>query len=213
MARPTRTDGGPLIMSSYFYKSESAATVAIVREYYAARDAFSSELVALGALFGGAIAPMRDITSNYAGGVKLSGSSDLDVHWRRPDDYGYRSLRVAAKPAKGTPKEERAVLRAEHERLLNLWRENCPQRLCTHDYWGRLGVNTGNLMMCGGIKFELDGAAYFHLGFDINEAEHLAAVAAGKPTSGWIEGAVEILPSEFEAARRLKLQQKEVANA
>lgn len=201
-------------MSSYFYKSEAPATVAIVREYYAARDAFSSELVALGALFGGAIAPMRDITSHYAGGVKLSGSSDLDVHWRRPDDYGYRSLRVAAKPAKGTPKEERAALRAEHERLLNLWRENCPQRLCTHDFWDRLGVNTGNLMICGGIKFELDGIAYFHMGFQINKAEHHDNVAAGKPTAGWIEGAVEILPSEFEAARRLKLQQqKEVANA
>lgn len=201
-------------MSSYHYKSEAPATVAIVREYYAARDAFSSDLVALGKLFGGAIAPMRDITDHYAGGVKLSASRELDVHWRRPDDHGYRSLRVAAKPAKGTPKEERAALRTEHERLRSLWREHCPERLCIHNFWDRLGVNTGNLMICGGVKFELDDTAYFHLGFQINKAEHDADVAAGKPTSGWIEGAVEILPSEFETARKTKLaQQKEVASA
>lgn len=201
-------------MEHYFYKSEAPATVAIVREFYAAKDDLNAALVALGTLFGGAIAPMRDITSHYAGGVKLSGSRELDVHWCRPDDYGYRSLRVAAKLAKGTPKEERATIRAEHERLLGLWREHCPPRLRTHDYWDRLGVNTGNLMLCGGIKFELDGTAYFHLGFQINKAEHAANVAAGKPTAGWIAGAVEILPSEFEAARKTKLEQKkEVASA
>lgn len=201
-------------MENYFYKSEAPATVAIVREFYAAKDGFNAALVALGALFGSTIAPMRDITSHYAGGVKLSGSRDLDVYWCRPDEYGYRSLRTAAKLAKGTPKELRASIRADHERLLNLWREHCPPRLCTHGYWRRLGVNTGNLLMCGGIKFELDGIAYFNLGFQINKAEHHANVAAGKPTAGWIEGAVEILPSEFEAARSKKLeQQKEVASA
>lgn len=201
-------------MNSHFYKSEAPATVAIVREFYAQKDALNAGLLALGQLFGGAIAPMRDITSHYAGGVKLSDSRDLDVHWRRPDDFGYRSLRAAAKPAKGTPKEERAAIRAEHERLLNLWREHCPPRLSAHNYWGQLGVNTGNLMLCGGIKFELDGTAYFHIGFQINKAEHHANVAAGQPTAGWIEGAIEILTSEFEAARKAKNeQQKEVASA
>lgn len=201
-------------MSSYFYKSESPAVVAIVREFYAKKDELNASMDALGKLFGGAIAPMRDVTSHYAGGVKLSGSRDLDVHWCRPDDYGYRSLRAAAKPAKGTPKEERAAIRAEHERLLGLWRENCPSRLSTHDYWDRLGVNSGNLFFGGGVKFELDGTAYFHLGFQINEAEHQDKVAAGKPTSGWIDGAEEIFSSEYEAARAKKLElQKAVANA
>lgn len=201
-------------MADYFYKSAAPAVVAIVRDFYTQKDALNAGLLALGKLFGGAIAPMRDLTSHYAGGVKLSASRDLDAHWCRPDDYGYRSLRAAAKLAKGTPKEERAAIRAEHERLLGQWREHCPPRLRSHGYWDQLGVNTGNLLMCGGIKFELDGTAYFHLGFAINEAEHLADVAAGKPTAGWIEGAIEILPSEFEAARKTKLeQQKEVTSA
>ncbi|MCM2317977.1 MAG: hypothetical protein NDI93_01450 [Pseudomonas sp.] len=201
-------------MSSYFYKSEAPAVVAIVREYYAKKDELYASMNALGKLFGGAVAPMRDVTSHYAGGVKISGSRDLDVHWCRPDDYGYRTLRAAAKPAKGTPKEERTAIRAEHERLLGLWSENCPPSLSIHEYWDRLRVNSGNLFFSGGVKFELDGTAYFHLGFQINEAEHLENVAAGKPTSGWIEGAVEILPSEYEAARQKKLeQQKEVARA
>lgn len=214
MARATRTDGGPLIMSNFFYKSAAPATVAIVHEFYTAKDALDAGLIALGELLGGPVASMRNLTSHFAGGVKLSSSRELDVHWCRPDEHGYRSLRTAAKPAKDTPKEQRAAIRAEHERLLNLWREHCPQRLSTHEYWQRLNVNTGNLLLSGGIKFELDGVAYFHLGFELNEANHLAAVAAGKPTSGWIDGASEILPSEFEYTRRLKLQQqKEVANA
>jgi hypothetical protein len=191
-------------MTSYFYKSEAPATVAIVREYFVAREAFDAQRIALGKLIGGPVAPMRDITSNYAGGVKLSDSRELDVHWCRPDDHGYRSLRAAAKLAKGTPKEQRAAIRAEHERLLGLWRENCPKRLSTHDYWDRLNVNTGNLLMSGGIQFELDGVAYFQLGFQINKAEHHANVAAGKPTAGWIEGAIEILPSEYHTACDLK---------
>ncbi|MDA7086534.1 hypothetical protein PH586_09100 [Pseudomonas sp. SA3-5] len=201
-------------MSDYFYKSAAPAVVAIVRDFYTQKDALNAGLLALGQLFGGAVAPMRDITGHYAGGVKLSASRELDVHWRRPDDYGYRALRVAATPAKGTTKEERAAIRAEHERLLGLWRDHCPPRLSAHKFWGQLGVNTGSLMMCGGIKFELDGTAYFHLGFAINEAEHLAEVAACQPTAGWIEGAVEIVASEFQAARHNKLeQQKEVASA
>ena len=200
-------------MSNFFYKSAAPTTVAIVREYSAARAEFNSRLVALGQLFGGPVASMRNLTCHVAGGVKLSESRDLDAHWCRPDDHGYRALRTTAKQTKGTPKEERAAIRAEHERLLGLWREHCPKRLSIHDYWDRLDVNTGNLLMCGGIKFELDGTAYFHLGFQINKAEHHNNVAAGKPTSGWIDGAVEILPSEFEQARNLKNQQHEVAYA
>lgn len=59
--------------------------------------------------------------------------------------------------------------------------------------------------MCGGIKFEHQGTAYFLLGFDINQANHQAKVAAGQPSSGWIEGAIEILPSEYETARQAKV--------
>ncbi|MDF3188835.1 hypothetical protein [Pseudomonas paracarnis] len=195
-------------MSNYFYKSESPEVVAIVREFYQAKDQLNERMVGLGKLFGGDIAPMRDITSHFAGGVKLSASRELDVHWCRPDDYGYRSLRQQAVPPKGITKEQRAAIRAEHEHLRELWKEHCPPRLNTHGYWGRLNVNTGNLMLGGGIKFEHQGVAYFCLGFDINQAQHEANVAAGKPTAGWITGAVEILPSEYEVARVAKLGER-----
>lgn len=195
-------------MQNYFYKSESPEVVAIVREFYQAKNVLSEQLAKLGKLFGGAIAPMRDITSHFAGGVKLSDSRELDVHWCRPDEYGYRSLRQQAVPPKGITKEQRAAIRAEHERLRDLWKEHCPPSLDTHDYWDRLNLNTGSLLLCGGIKFEHQGVAYFALGFSINQADHEAKVAADQPTSGWISGAVEILPSEYEAARLAKLGER-----
>lgn len=200
-------------MSDFFYKSSKPATVAIVRDFYIQKDMHKAQLVVLGSMFGGKVAPMRDITSHFAGGVKLTGGAELDAHWCRPDDYGYRSLRSTAKFAKGMPKEDRAAIRAEHERLVTLWAEHCPKRLSSHEYWQRLGVNTGHLLMSGGVKFELDGTAYFHLGFQINETDHLANVVAGKPSCGWIDGAVEILASEYESARVAKLKAVEVSNA
>ena len=195
-------------MQNYFYKSEAPEVVAIVREFYQAKDELNEQLAKLGKLFGGAIAPMRDITSHFAGGVKLSDSHELDVHWCRPDEYGYRSLRQQAVPPKGITKEQRAAIRAEHERLRELWKKHCPPSLDTHDYWDRLNLNTGSLLLCGGIKFEHQGVAYFALGFSINQADHEAKVAADQPTSGWISGAVEILPSEYEAARVAKLGER-----
>lgn len=188
----------------HFYKSEAPETVAIVQEFYQAKAVLNERLVALGHLFGGTVAPMRDITSHFAGGVKISASHELDAHWRRPDEYGFRSLRLKAAPPKGITKEQRAAIRAEHERLRELWKEHCPARLDTHEYWDRLNVNTGNLLLGGGIKFEHQGVAYFCLGFSIDAGQHQANVAAGKPTAGWITGAVEILPSEYEAARLAK---------
>lgn len=194
-------------MASYFYKSEAPTVVAIVQEYYQAKDVLHSQSDKLGQLFGGAIAPMRDIDSHYAGGVKLSADRALDVHWRRPDDYGYRSLRCNAVPPKGISKEERAAIREEHDRLLALWKDNCPPRLYIHDYWERLSINTGNILICGGIMFEHQDVAYFQLGFQIDKSDHEKQVADGKPTSGWIEGATEILFSEYETARKAKVGQ------
>lgn len=188
----------------HFYKSEAPETVAIVQEFYQAKAVLNERLVALGGLFGGTVAPMRDITSHFAGGVKLSASHELDAHWCRPDEHGFRSLRQKAAPPKGITKEQRAAIRAEHERLRGLWKEHCPARLNAHEYWDRLNVNTGNLLLCGGLKFEHQGVAYFCLGFGIDSDRHQANLAAGKPTAGWITGAVEILPSEYEAARLAK---------
>lgn len=192
----------------HYYKSQDANVVAIVLDFYEAKAQLDNQLTELGKVFGGAVAPMRDVTSHFAGGVKLSADAALDAHWRRPDEWGFRSLRIAAKPPRGITKEQRAGIRAEHERLVDLWQQHCPPRLDTHIYWERLNVNTGSLLMCGGIKFVQQGTAYFYLGFGINEQEHLENVQAGKPSAGWIAGAVEILPSEYEAARLAKLGEK-----
>ncbi|TBU78190.1 hypothetical protein [Phytopseudomonas daroniae] len=196
-------------MPDYHYKSDAPATVAIVQEFYQAKNKLHEQLEALGNLFGGKVAPMHDITSHFAGGVKLSADRALDVHWRRPDEWGFRTLRNKAVPPKGIPKDERASIRAEHERLLTLWRDNCPPRLDSHAYWNRLTINTGNLLLCGGVMFEHQGIAYFHLGFQIDKAKHEANIAANKPTSGWIEGAVEILPSQYQTARQAKLEARQ----
>lgn len=189
----------------HHYKSTAPDTVATVQELYQAKAELRAKSAKLGELFGGDIAPMYDLTSCYAGGVKLSADKALDVHWRRPDEHGYRNLRAQAVPPKGINKKERAAIRAEHERLLALWNENYPPSVDVHRYWERLGVNTGNLLLCGGAMFEHQGVAYFHLGFPINQAAHEACMANGEPTSGWIEGAVEILPSEYENARQAKV--------
>ncbi|WP_447739545.1 hypothetical protein [Pseudomonas laurentiana] len=188
----------------HYYKSDAADVVAIVQELYQAKDLFNERLADLGKIFGGDIALMRGITSHFAGGVKLSASPELDVHWCRPDRYGHRSLRQKAAPPKGVTKEQRAAILAEHERLCELWKAHCPPHLKTHDYWDRLNVNTSNLLLYGGILFEYQDVAYFALGFEINKADHEEKVAASKPTSGWINGAVEILPSNYEAARLAK---------
>lgn len=192
---------------SYFYKSEAPETVAIVRDFYTQKDQLRAAQKRLGQLLGGDVAPMRDLTSHFTGGVRLGDSRELDVHWCRPDDFGYRSLRATAKPSKGLDKESRSAIKAEHKRLLDVWKEHCPERLSTWGFWQRLQVNTGNLLLSGGIKFETGNVAYFNLGFNIDEADHLANVAAGKPSAGWIAGAIEITKSEYETAR----QQKESA--
>lgn len=184
----------------HHYKSQAPATLAIVKELFQAKAELHSQSAKLGELFGGHIAPMRSIDCHYAGGVKLSADRSLDVHWRRPDEWGYRELRVKPVPPKGITKPERAAIRAEHERLRTLWSDNYPSSVSLHDYWDRLGVNTGNLLLCGGTLFEHQGTAYFLLGFEINQAKHEANIANGQPTSGWIDGAVEILPSEYKAA-------------
>lgn len=191
-------------MADFFYKSNDPAAVAVVSEFYAKKDVLTDGMVILARLFGGEVAGMRSATTHFAGGVKLSRSTDLDDHWCRPDKFGYRSLRRSAKTAKGISKEDRVAITTEHERLLALWKDNCPASVPVLTYWTQLGINSGNVMLSGGVKFELDGTAYFHLGFQINETDHQANVEAGKPTCGWINGAVEILSSEYETAREAR---------
>lgn len=205
-------------MDSFYYRTTTPRIVALVRAWYLQREVFDDQRKTLGEAFGAEVSSMRGIDSQYVGGVKLQGNAaDLDVHWRQPDNHGFRQLRNAGQPPKGASKAERAAIRKEHARLTAIWQEHCPRRISCHSTWQDIGVNTGSLLMCGGVMFELDGVAYFNLGFPINEHEHLAKTANHQPSYGWIEGAEEILPSVYIAARDRKnsqaKQSKEKAHA
>ncbi|MDC7831632.1 hypothetical protein [Pseudomonas benzopyrenica] len=189
-------------MQQYHYRSTDPAVVAIVQDCFNQRQALRLAADRLGEAFGGEVALLRGLTHISPSGVKLKGDQVLDIHWCRPDPWGFRRLRVKPKTTKGMPKPEREALLIEHQRLVQLWEQHCPPALNVHQFWDRLGVNTGNLLLSGGLFFTQNGAAYFCLGFDINQAEHLANVAGGQPSAGWIEGAEEILPSHYDAARR-----------
>ena len=192
-------------MSHYFYKSEASTVVSAVQAWEQTRKSFGAQRAKLSQAFGAKASTMGSGTHSFVGGLNLSGSSDLNPHWCRPDQYGYRALRSNVIPPKGSDKEARATMRTEHKRLLDLWEEHCPKRIDSISTWSQLEINTGAIWMCGGIMFGIETTAYFCLGFEINQAEHIALKEAGKPSNGWIEGAVEILPSEYERVRLLKV--------
>lgn len=186
-------------MSNYMYKTTAPAVAAAVIAWDAKRKKWDAQRAKLGQMFGGSASPMRSGSRSYVGGVKLSASRDLDVHWCRPDQYGYRALRSSAKLAKGTSKEDRAAQVAEHERLSTLWKEHCPATIDMDEAWEAIGLNPGALWMCGGVFLELDGVVYLNLGIRLEDGHES------------IEGAAEILGSEFEAARQQVLGQRQVA--
>jgi hypothetical protein len=186
-------------MSNYMYKTTAPAVVAAVIAWDAKRSAWNTQRAKLGQVFGGETSPMRSGSRSYVGGVKLSASRDLDVHWCRPDQYGYRALRSSAKPAKGTSKEDRAAQVVEHERLVTLWKEHCPASIDMDEAWEAIGLNPGALWMCGGVFFELDGVVYLNLGLRLEDGNEN------------IEGATEILGSAFETARQTVLGQRQAA--
>ena len=187
-------------MSSYFYKTTDASVLAAVAAWDAKLADFHAKREKMADVFGGPGSPMHSGGDKYVGGVKISASHDLDVHWRRPDEYGYRSLRSNPKPEKGASKEARAAYKAEHDRLTVLWQEHCPRRISKDDAWKALGVDWGSVWLSGGVFFKHDGAVYLNLGFQLKEGgEH-------------VEGAAEIVASEFEKARAAKLSEREVSN-
>lgn len=188
-------------MDSFYYRSTTPRIVALVRAWYLQRDAFEAQRKELGEAFGAEASAMSGVDSTYIGGLKPAPAPDLDVHWRQPDNYGFRTLRAAGQPPKGASKVERAAIRKEHARLTELWQEYCPKRISSHTTWQQIGINTGSLLLSGGVMFEIGGVAYFNLGFPINEHEHLAKVANKQPSYGWIEGCEEILSSAYYAAR------------
>jgi hypothetical protein len=188
-----------ITMSSYFYKTSAPSVLAAVQAWDAIRAEFDLKRIKLKDIFGGQGSPMSSGNDSYVGGVKICDSRELDVHWCRPDEYGYRSLRTAAKPEKGATKEARAAYKAEHERLTGLWKEHCPARISKDDVWKAIGVDFGSIWLSGGVFFEHDGVVYLHLGFQLN------------PEREGVEGAAEILSSELEAARQAVLGKRKAA--
>ena len=186
-------------MSSYFYKSTDVSILAAVAAWDEKLAAFHAKREKMTDVFGGPGSPMHSGGDKYVGGVKISTSQDLDVHWRRPDEYGYRSLRSAAKPAKGTSKEDRAALREAHAKLLDLWQQHCPARISMDDAWKAMNIDWGNIWLSGGVFFQHEGVVYLHLGFQVSEG------------SDNVKGATEIVASEFESARQQMLDQRKKA--
>lgn len=204
----------------YYYRSTHPDTVAVVQDYDRQLGALRLAAERLGEAMGGEVALSRS-SRVAAHGVKFSSlktiitkiRESLDVHWCRPDYLGYRTLRARPKIAKALGQEERAALKTEHERLQQEWRTFCPAPLCISGFWERLNVNTGNVLLSGGMFFQHQNTAYFHLGFAIDPGEHEEAIAAGKPSAGWIEGAEEIRASDYEAARAACHRKAENATA
>lgn len=188
-----------ITMSDYFYKTTAPSVLAAVQAWDATRAEFDAKRMKLKDVFGGHGSPMSSGNDSYVGGVKISDSRELDVYWRRPDDYGYRALRSAAKPEKGASKEARAAYKVEHARLVALWEEHCPPRISKDDVWKLLGVDWGSVWLSGGVFFEHDGVVYLHLGFPL------------KPDGETVEGAEEILSSELQAARQAVLEIRKAA--
>lgn len=186
-------------MSSYHYKTTSPSALAAISDWEAKKADFDTKREKLKDVFGGPGSPMYSGSDSYVGGVKISDSRDLDVHWRRPDEYGYRALRNAAKPEKGATKEARAAYKAEHERLTAQWQEHCPERISKDDVWKALGVDWGSVWLSGGVFFRHEDAIYLSLGFQLKEGGEQ------------IEGATEIVASEFEAGRQHVLNQRKAA--
>lgn len=176
-------------MSSYYYKTTAPSVLAATTDWDCKLAEFHAQRLKLGKVFGGDASPMYSGSDNYVGGVKLAPDRELDVHWRRPDEYGYRALRSAAKPERGATKEARAAYKVEHERLITLWQEHCPARISKDDVWKTIGVDWGSVFLGGGVFFESDGTVFLNFGFQL------------KTDSGQVEGAVEIVSSEYEAAR------------
>ncbi|ATR82737.1 hypothetical protein CS390_09270 [Pseudomonas sp. HLS-6] len=182
---------------SYFYKTESPKVLAAVRAWDEKKATWNARREKLGRVFGGAASPMYSGSRNYVGGIKLSASTTLDVHWCRPDEYGYRALRRAAKHVKGSGKEVRTAEKLEHQRLLDLWKEHCPDAIDRDEMWQVIGVNTGRIWMTGGVCFDHEGVVYLNLGC--------------KAEAGEVDGLIEILASEYEAARQQVLSLRKAA--
>ncbi|MEJ5862049.1 hypothetical protein [Pseudomonas farsensis] len=182
---------------SYFYKTESPTVLAAVRAWGQKKADWDAQRVRLGRAFGGAASPMFSGSRNYVGGIKLTASRDLDVHWCRADDYGYRALRRAPKHAKGAGKDVRAAEKTEHQRLADLWKEHCPEDIDRDDMWEAVGVERGGIWLSGGVCFEYGGVVWLNLGY--------------RSSSDDVDGLIEIVGSEYEAAREQVLKLRKAA--
>ncbi|MBD1554265.1 hypothetical protein [Pseudomonas typographi] len=171
----------------FFYKTSAVPVHQSFKSWEAAKLAWHAQRKKLGEVLGGDASPMYSGSRSYVGGIKLSPSRELDVHWRRPDQYGYRALRSSAKPEKGASKEARAAYKVEHDRLQALWADHCRDSIDNDTLWESMGINPSSLWLSGGSCFERGGTVYLSLGNALEPGE--------------VEGAEEILGSEYERAR------------
>lgn len=173
-------------MSQYFYKTTEPAALAAIAKINAEHQEFIRKCEALKEIFGGPGSSMSSGVYSYIGGVKIGYDAALDVHWKRPDQWGYRDLRSSPKIAKGTEAGEKAMIKLEHDRLVQLWKEHASVRVEKNGPWEAVGVGWGQLYISGGSYFGNGHTMYMTLG-------------CAWP-KGAIENVEEIMASEYHDA-------------
>lgn len=191
---------------THYYKSNSPAILAALVTWKNQKKTFESARKALASTFGGPASIMIRGPLQYVAGVRINRDSELDVHWRKKDRYGYRSLRNAPKIASNTSRDDRRKISDEHLRLKRRWNAHCPSPIDTTLTWQSIGLEPLAMLIYGGECFEHNDTAYFALGMKIDEPD-------GDYCNGTIEAAIDILPEEYNQARRRNAQQLELSDA
>lgn len=187
----------PTVGSQYrtCYLSHAPEVVRAIQAWEQQQATFYQARQRLGDVFGGVAVSFAWLQTQFIGGIRLAGGVELDRHWRRPDRWGYRTLRLRARIPANMRLIPPATIHAEHDRLLACWARHCPAPIDASEVWQRLGIHLGSVSLWGGHFFYQDGAAHISLGFDPSLEE------AGQPALAWLAQAMPITSAMFDAAR------------
>lgn len=168
------------------------AVVQAIKAWEAQVEAFEKAKQRLGNLLRGTPVSFTWLQGRFIGGVQLIGGVELDRHWRRPDRYGARTLRLRARIPANLKLLTPATIHDKHERLLAIWRQHCPARIDADSTWEALGISPSSVSLWGGDFFVQGEEAYVRLGFDPR---------AEQPGTEWLASATPIAPETFTDLR------------
>ncbi|WP_263263024.1 hypothetical protein [Pseudomonas sp. RIT-PI-S] len=191
------------VMSSAYRtccRTNAPAVVATVQAWEQKVASFHQARLQLAQKLGGPVSSMRWLQAHYIGGVQLTGGVELDRHWRRPDQWGYRTLRKRPKIPRGMQLVKPEAIYAEHDRLLELWAAYCPERIDANEVWKALGIHLGSIALWGGRFFSCGQTAYILLGFRHDQQSPQKISERGDPSIDWAGEATVISFAEYEAA-------------